>query len=277
MLDVEFIQLLQDMIGDLTSAPEPIAIKLFSQDPALLRAVGAAGRRGDQETARAWSTCSTASRTPSAARRRCSRSIQAMAARAGFTPQEIELDVERDPAGRAGADAGGAQRPRVHDPRALPRVDPRIGRRDQEHAAGQRDGAHRHARHAATVEEHPGSDRGPAREPAAQRDGHRAARRRRPRRRRRGGAARDRRASTCRRRSAWSTAALTQEQQRSFHDLLLVLVLAIAPRVHRAAVRVRRLRGADRGHRVRPAVDRRRVPRAARHAARRSTCRRSWA
>ncbi len=35
-LDVEFIQVLQDMIGDLTSAPEPIQIKLFSQDTALL-------------------------------------------------------------------------------------------------------------------------------------------------------------------------------------------------------------------------------------------------
>lgn len=35
-LDVEFIQVLQDMIGDLTSAPEPIQIKLFSQDPRLL-------------------------------------------------------------------------------------------------------------------------------------------------------------------------------------------------------------------------------------------------
>jgi CzcA family heavy metal efflux pump len=33
VLDVEFIQVLQDMIGDLTSAPEPIQIKLFSQDP----------------------------------------------------------------------------------------------------------------------------------------------------------------------------------------------------------------------------------------------------
>ena len=32
-LDVEFIQVLQDMIGDLTSAPEPIQIKLFAQDP----------------------------------------------------------------------------------------------------------------------------------------------------------------------------------------------------------------------------------------------------
>ncbi len=33
---VEFIQLLQDMIGDLTSAPEPVVIRLFSQDGKLL-------------------------------------------------------------------------------------------------------------------------------------------------------------------------------------------------------------------------------------------------
>ena len=32
-LNIEFVQVLQDMIGDLTSAPEPIQIKLFSQDP----------------------------------------------------------------------------------------------------------------------------------------------------------------------------------------------------------------------------------------------------
>ena len=35
-LDVEFIQVLQDMIGDLTGAPEPIVVKLFSPDPELL-------------------------------------------------------------------------------------------------------------------------------------------------------------------------------------------------------------------------------------------------
>jgi len=33
---VEFVQVLQDMIGDLTSEPQPIVIKLFSQDPKLL-------------------------------------------------------------------------------------------------------------------------------------------------------------------------------------------------------------------------------------------------
>jgi multidrug efflux pump subunit AcrB len=35
-LDVEFIQVLQDMINDLSNAPEPIQIKLFASDPALL-------------------------------------------------------------------------------------------------------------------------------------------------------------------------------------------------------------------------------------------------
>jgi multidrug efflux pump subunit AcrB len=36
-IDVEFVQLLQDMINDLSGAPQPIEIKLFSQDPAALR------------------------------------------------------------------------------------------------------------------------------------------------------------------------------------------------------------------------------------------------
>ena len=37
--DVEFIQVLQDMIGDLSNEPEPVVVKLYSQDPqALLKA-----------------------------------------------------------------------------------------------------------------------------------------------------------------------------------------------------------------------------------------------
>jgi CzcA family heavy metal efflux pump len=39
-LDVEFAQLLQDMIGDLSNAPEPVQIKLFSEDAALLNQWG---------------------------------------------------------------------------------------------------------------------------------------------------------------------------------------------------------------------------------------------
>jgi CzcA family heavy metal efflux pump len=38
-LDVEFTQVLQDMINDLSNAPEPIQIKLFANDPALLSGV----------------------------------------------------------------------------------------------------------------------------------------------------------------------------------------------------------------------------------------------
>ena len=46
-LEVEYVQVLQDMIGDLSNAPEPVQIKLFSPDAALLATVGAEGRRRD--------------------------------------------------------------------------------------------------------------------------------------------------------------------------------------------------------------------------------------
>ncbi len=39
-LDVEFTQVLQDNIGDLSNAPEPIQVKLFSDDQALLNQLG---------------------------------------------------------------------------------------------------------------------------------------------------------------------------------------------------------------------------------------------
>lgn len=37
MLDIDLHQTLEDMIGDLTNAPQPVVIKLFSEDPNLLR------------------------------------------------------------------------------------------------------------------------------------------------------------------------------------------------------------------------------------------------
>ncbi|HEY7790026.1 MAG TPA: efflux RND transporter permease subunit, partial [Vicinamibacterales bacterium] len=39
-LDVEFTQVLQDMIGDLTNAPQPVVVKLFSEDAAQLHELG---------------------------------------------------------------------------------------------------------------------------------------------------------------------------------------------------------------------------------------------
>ncbi len=67
LVDVEFPQVLQDMIGDLTSAPEPVKIKLFSQDPAQLETwapkVAAALKKVPGVV-----DSKTASKTPSAAR-----------------------------------------------------------------------------------------------------------------------------------------------------------------------------------------------------------------
>ena len=92
MLDVEFVQLLQDMIGDLTSAPEPLVIKMFSQDPALLKMwapqVGEAIKkvRGVVDVLDGIENTISGPAT-------MFKVDQAMAARAGFTPQELELDA----------------------------------------------------------------------------------------------------------------------------------------------------------------------------------------
>jgi CzcA family heavy metal efflux pump len=92
VLDVEFMQLLQDMIGDLTNAPEPVAIKLFSQDPELLQAwapkVGDTIKKipgvvdvldGIENTISGPATLFNVD--------------PAVTARAGFSPQEVELDT----------------------------------------------------------------------------------------------------------------------------------------------------------------------------------------
>src|SRR5262249_5361562 len=92
VLDIEIVRLLQDMIGDLTSAPEPIAIKLFAQDPALPQQgaprVGTAikGIPGVVDVLNGIENTISGPAT-------MFRVEPAVAARAGFTPQEIELDT----------------------------------------------------------------------------------------------------------------------------------------------------------------------------------------
>ena len=91
-LDVEFIQVLQDMIGDLTSSPEPIEIKLFSPDPALLKVWGP--KIGDR-----IKKIPTVKDVKDGIENTISGSAIVMhvdpviAARAGFSPQEVELDA----------------------------------------------------------------------------------------------------------------------------------------------------------------------------------------
>ncbi len=92
VLDVEFPQLLQDMIGDLTSAPQPVVIKLFSEDGELLRhwapveasAIKKIPGVVDVEDGIDNTTSGTA----------VTFDVDPMVtARAGFTPQEVELDA----------------------------------------------------------------------------------------------------------------------------------------------------------------------------------------
>jgi len=92
VLDVEFPELLQDMIGDLTSAPEPCVIKLFAQDPAVLAQW--APRVGDaiKKIPGVVDVLNGIENTISGPARVFTVD-QAVTARAGFSPQEVELDT----------------------------------------------------------------------------------------------------------------------------------------------------------------------------------------
>jgi multidrug efflux pump subunit AcrB len=89
---VEFIQVLQDMIGDLTSAPEPVEIKLFSQDPAVLETwaskVAAAIGKVDGVVDVLDGIENTIS-GPAVV----FQINPSTAARAGFTPEEVAVDA----------------------------------------------------------------------------------------------------------------------------------------------------------------------------------------
>lgn len=89
---VEFIQVLQDMIGDLTSQPEPVVIKLFSEDAKLLeetapKVAETIGKihgvvdvlNGIENTISGPAVTYQVNPT--------------VAARAGFTPEEVALDA----------------------------------------------------------------------------------------------------------------------------------------------------------------------------------------
>jgi len=91
-LDVEFIQILQDMIGDLTSAPEPIQIKLFSQDPTVLNEWAPKVAEAIRKIPGVVDILNGIENTISgpAVTFQVDPSV---AARAGFTPEEITTDA----------------------------------------------------------------------------------------------------------------------------------------------------------------------------------------
>ena len=89
---VEFVQVLQDMIGDLTSAPEPVVIKLFSPDAKLLAATAPQVAEAIQKIPHVVDVTDGIQNTISGP----AVTYQVdpvIAARAGFTPEEIAVDA----------------------------------------------------------------------------------------------------------------------------------------------------------------------------------------
>lgn len=95
--DIEFTQLLQDMIGDLTSQPEPVVIKLFSQDgkllnetaPRVAEAIGKLQIGGAHPVVDVLDGVENAISGPAVT----FQVNPTVAARAGFTPEEVALDA----------------------------------------------------------------------------------------------------------------------------------------------------------------------------------------
>jgi CzcA family heavy metal efflux pump len=91
-LDIEFIQVLQDQIGDLTSSPEPIEIKLFATDPELLKKWAA--KVGDRiKKIKGVADSKNGIENTISGPAIVMKVDPVVAARSGFTPQEIEIDA----------------------------------------------------------------------------------------------------------------------------------------------------------------------------------------
>ncbi len=91
-LDVEFVQVLQDMIGDLTNSPEPIEIKMFSADPELLKKW--APKVGERiKKIKGVADVKDGIENTISGSAIVMKVDPVAAARSGFTPQEIEIDA----------------------------------------------------------------------------------------------------------------------------------------------------------------------------------------
>jgi len=92
MLEVEFVQLLQDMIGDLTSAPEPVEIKLFCSDQALLHEWAPKVADAISEIPGVVDVLNGITNTISGPAMMF-KVDPTLTARAGFTPEEVQMNA----------------------------------------------------------------------------------------------------------------------------------------------------------------------------------------
>jgi CzcA family heavy metal efflux pump len=91
-LDVEFTQVLQDMIGDLSNSPEPVQIKIFSPDEATLAQIGPRVGAAIDKVPGVVDVQNGIENTISGPATSFQVSPQ-IAARLGFTPSEVSQDA----------------------------------------------------------------------------------------------------------------------------------------------------------------------------------------
>jgi CzcA family heavy metal efflux pump len=118
-LDVEFIQVLQDMITDLTGEPQPVEVKLFSEDPALLADWAPKVADSIEKIKGVTDVLNGIDNTISGTA--VTFQVQpGVAARAGFTPEEVATDaaaiLEGEPAPTPVVNNGRAYTLRVRFP-----------------------------------------------------------------------------------------------------------------------------------------------------------------
>ncbi len=90
--EVEFVQVLQDMIGDLTSQPQPVVIKLFSPDAKLLEATAPRVAEAIKKNPRVVDVLDGIENTISGPA--VTYQVNPLiAARAGFTPEEVAINA----------------------------------------------------------------------------------------------------------------------------------------------------------------------------------------
>ncbi len=119
-LDVEFTQVLQDMIGDLSNAPEPIQIKLFNPDPALLNKLGPRVADVIGKVDGVVDIQNGIDNTISGPATNFEVNPQ-LATRLGFTTQEVAEDATSILDGVEATESPHQQRPSLHDPGAVGR------------------------------------------------------------------------------------------------------------------------------------------------------------
>ena len=215
-LDVEFIQVLQDMIGDLTNSPEPIEIKLFAQDPELLKKW--APKVGERiKKIKGVADVKDGIENTVSGSAIIMNVDPVVAARSGFTPQEIELDasavLQGEPATTPVVVNDRSYTIRVRFP-----VSARLTLDDVRNTmiTSSAHGQVRVAGHTGRVSGRSRANRSDPRKSAAPRGCHRTLRRHQPGRRHQTGASCRWTNCTCRPQFAWPTVELMRSSRSPF-------------------------------------------------------------